>query len=139
MNRQPNVRNQHFLNIPRYPCYFECNVPCKRRSFKPYPGCFVVPNNCKKDSDCPDIGKTCSGYLIPSIGCRNGKCKYGPVLTRLGATMDDKPYSKRFEKCKCKKSTDISLLDYLRRNHSVEWMKELMKKILYRPGPLAFF
>ena len=77
----------------------------------------MVPDNCMRDSDCPDIGKSCSGYLIPSIGCRNGKCKYGPVLTRLGATMDDNPYSKRFEKCKCKesRSTDISLLEYLQR------------------------
>ena len=69
---------------------------------RPKSGCFTVPNLCSTNSDCPDIGKNCSSYFIPSLGCKNGKCKYGPVLTGRLVTKHVF-HAKRFEPCKCEK------------------------------------
>ena len=103
INRKTNVRNQRFDKIPHY-CLLGCQQACLLFQGMPKSGCFTVPDLCNTNSDCPDIGKNCSSYLIPSIGCKNGKCEYGPVLARSSRalrTMDDKPYANRFEPCKC--------------------------------------
>ena len=99
-----NVRN-HIGREHWNPCDFKCNKTCApflgRRALATH--CFIVPDKCNEYSDCPDIGKKCDGYLIPSFGCQFGICKYGPVLTRKGATMKNKSYAKRFESCKCER------------------------------------
>ena len=109
INRKTNVRNQRFDKIPHY-CLHGCQQACLLFQGMPKSGCFTVPDLCNTNSDCPDIGKNCSSYLIPSIGCKNGKCEYGPVLARssraLRRTMDDKPYANRFEPCKCTRFND---------------------------------
>ena len=100
-NNKTNVRNQLFDRIPRS-CLLGCQEWCFRSFRRHQSGCFTVPNLCNTSSDCPDIGKNCSSYLIPSLGCKNGKCKYGPVLTgRLVAKHTF--HAKRFEPCKCER------------------------------------
>ena len=99
---QTSVRNQRFNKIPNS-CLLGCGGACPRTIPLPQLGCFTVPDLCMTNSDCPDIGKNCNNYLIPSFGCKNGKCEYGPVLTREEVTMDDKPYANRFEPCKCER------------------------------------
>ena len=102
-----NVRN-HIGKIHwNHQCDFNCNKPgCSistLRGRNEFFNCFSVPDKCKANTDCPDVGKNCNKYLIPSYGCQNGTCEYGDVFTRKGATMDNKPFTKRFGPCKCDK------------------------------------